>query len=289
MKKKIYSIKHDSNARNDEKLLLVRRRYGMEGYGIYWAIVEMLREAKGYVLPADYTQIAWELHVAEDLIAHIIEDFDLFVVSEDGFYSQRLTDEMTKRDEISESKRKAGILGMKSRWSKSENKPLQDTQTEPILFPPSDTEKEPSKSPKKPQKQYSPEETQLHKRCKDCFSVLYKQHKDTEFYWSAKDMAAIVGILKKIQKQMNSDEQNNLEQLGTNFQAFIQMIYARADDWIVANISPSVINGKFNEIYTQLKNRTPNGNRQTKQNTGNARDNTDYLASLVADLQSSSN
>ena len=33
---------HDRNALNDNKISLMRGSYGMEGYGVYWAIIEAL-------------------------------------------------------------------------------------------------------------------------------------------------------------------------------------------------------------------------------------------------------
>ena len=40
---------HDSNARNSDKLIPVRMKYGAEGYGIYFMILERLREEKNYM------------------------------------------------------------------------------------------------------------------------------------------------------------------------------------------------------------------------------------------------
>src|SRR3990167_2477445 len=37
-------LKHDTGARNDVRLKLVRRKFGMEGYGIYFAILELIGE-----------------------------------------------------------------------------------------------------------------------------------------------------------------------------------------------------------------------------------------------------
>ena len=49
--KEAYYFSHDANARNDIKIKAMMSRYGYEGYGMYWAIVEMLRETKDYELP----------------------------------------------------------------------------------------------------------------------------------------------------------------------------------------------------------------------------------------------
>ena len=289
MKPKKYFFNHDSDARNDERILSVRKMHGMEGYGVYWAIVEKLRVAKGYMLETDYSTIAWELHIGEELVRSIVEDYGLFVVSDGHFFSQRLTDDMLKRDEKSEKCRRAGKLGMQSRWDNTENQPLQAPQTELPIQQPTQPTKEPPQPTKTRSKKYSPEETQLHSRCREIFNAFYVKNKGADFYWSAKEMAAIVGIIKQIQFQMQEEDRTNLDMVGANFQIFIQMIYAKADDWIKANISPTLIHSKFNEIYTQLKNSTRNGNKQSNPSSGNARDNADYLASLIADLQSGTN
>lgn len=41
---------HDSNARNDPKILAMRAVFGMEGYGRYWCLIEILRDEDGYKL-----------------------------------------------------------------------------------------------------------------------------------------------------------------------------------------------------------------------------------------------
>ena len=47
-KKDAYYFSHDSNARNDIKILRLRRSLGLEGYGIYFCLIEMLREQDDY-------------------------------------------------------------------------------------------------------------------------------------------------------------------------------------------------------------------------------------------------
>ena len=40
---------HDYNARNDQKILELRSEYGWAGYGIYFAIIEVLCESNGEI------------------------------------------------------------------------------------------------------------------------------------------------------------------------------------------------------------------------------------------------
>ena len=42
---------HDSNAKDDPKCVLLIEQLGMEGYGIYWMLVETLRDQPNYRYP----------------------------------------------------------------------------------------------------------------------------------------------------------------------------------------------------------------------------------------------
>lgn len=121
MIKDAYWFSHDSNARNDNKLLALRLKYDWKGYGLFWAIVEKLREATDYVCVKDYNLIAYDLRVDASIIKSIIEDFGLFVFTDCGkyFYSERLMRSMDKKEEKSTKAK----LSVKNRWDKfRENK-----------------------------------------------------------------------------------------------------------------------------------------------------------------------
>lgn len=119
--KETYYFSHDCNARNDVKILKLRRKLGMEGYGIYWALVEMLREEELYILQIKYIdEIAFSLSVDVEKLNSVIYDFELFVIENEGFYSDRLMRSMDKYKEMLNKKSKAGQKGMKNRY---DNKP----------------------------------------------------------------------------------------------------------------------------------------------------------------------
>jgi len=113
---------HDSDARNDEKIIALRMRHGMEGYGIYFAIIERLRESKDYIHVKDYSVISFDLRVKNEIVKSVIEDFRLFDWTEDGtgFYSKSLLERMEMKDAEIEKKRAAGRKGASTRW-KQEN------------------------------------------------------------------------------------------------------------------------------------------------------------------------
>ena len=111
---------HDSNARNSDKILPLRMRHGAEGYGIYFMILERLREEPEYMSVKDYNMIAFDLRVDAGKVKSVVEDFGLFVFTEDGkyFYSESFKRRMQKMDTKSEKLSKAGKRGNEIRWSK---------------------------------------------------------------------------------------------------------------------------------------------------------------------------
>jgi hypothetical protein len=116
--KEAYYFPHDSNARNDERMINVRLKYKMEGYGIYFAIIERLRESDGYMGVRDYNNIAFDLRVDTSVIKSIIEDFGLFVFTDDGkyFYSESLTRRMQPLENQKRQRENAGKKSAEKRW-----------------------------------------------------------------------------------------------------------------------------------------------------------------------------
>jgi hypothetical protein len=129
MKKDAYYFSHDANARNDQKIISLRMKFGMRGYGIYFGIIEILRESCEYMIKADYKTIAFDLREEESIIKQIIEDFDLFTINEDGNLQ---SNSLNKRMEVLEKTRvKRSLAGKKSAQAKRKqtfNKPSTNLQ-----------------------------------------------------------------------------------------------------------------------------------------------------------------
>lgn len=129
---------HDSNARNSDKLIPLRMRLGAEGYGIYFMILERLREEPGYTSVKDYNMIAFDLRVDTGKVKSVIEDFGLFVFTEDGkyFYSESFKRRMQQKDDKSRKLSEAGKKGNERRWknntdNQQENRHPITTQSPP--------------------------------------------------------------------------------------------------------------------------------------------------------------
>jgi hypothetical protein len=102
---------HDANARNDERIIRLRMRHGAAGYGVYFMLLERLREESQYVATCDYEMIAFDLHVDSDMVKSVIEDFGLFEFIEDEgirkFYSESFMRRMELKDARSQKRREA--------------------------------------------------------------------------------------------------------------------------------------------------------------------------------------
>lgn len=108
---------HDSNARDDEKILAMRIDLGWEAYGLYWALIEMLRDASDYMLKANFKVLAFSLHTTPDLLQQIICNYGLFSFTEDGdsFFSHSLTKRMEEKEIVSKKRRASAG----NRWGKT--------------------------------------------------------------------------------------------------------------------------------------------------------------------------
>jgi hypothetical protein len=108
-----FYFSHDYNARNDEKIKRLLMKHGLEGYGLYWAIIEDLYN-NANALRTDYESIAFDMRCSDELVKSVINNFNLFVV-EDGFFGslsvgRRLDERFNKSIKAKESANK--------RWNK---------------------------------------------------------------------------------------------------------------------------------------------------------------------------
>jgi len=116
---------HDYDAREDEKIQNLIFKYGMEGYGIFWSIVELLYKNDGY-MQSDYPRIAFALHSYRDIIESVINDFDLFKMHDDSFTSTSVLHRIKLRKGKSTTARKAA----KIRWGKEKANNANALQTQ---------------------------------------------------------------------------------------------------------------------------------------------------------------
>lgn len=113
MKGTSYYFSHDYNSANDTKILFLRHQLGMEGYGIYWFLIERLADAGGK-LPIELIPVlAMQMQSTDVKVNGVIMNFDLFKVKSGEFWSERLSEHLNLRLKLSES----GKNGAANRWA----------------------------------------------------------------------------------------------------------------------------------------------------------------------------
>jgi hypothetical protein len=113
MKSNSYYFSHDYNAANDTKVLFLRHQLGMEGYGIYWFLIEQLANAGGK-LPLELIPVlAMQMHCTDVKVNGVLMNFGLFTIDSGEFWSERLQNHLELRLKLSES----GKTGANNRWA----------------------------------------------------------------------------------------------------------------------------------------------------------------------------
>ena len=82
---------HDCNATEDPKCVLLISQLGMEGYGIFWALVEKLRAQKDLRLPLSLLPaLAGKWGTSAAKVETVVTAFGLFGIDDDQFFFSRL-------------------------------------------------------------------------------------------------------------------------------------------------------------------------------------------------------
>lgn len=114
-KKDAYYFPHFSNARHDRKLRRVVKDLGVEGYGIFFMVLEVLREQTDFRFPIqDIDLLADEFNVSEAKLKAVVFNYDLFSITEDNqFISTKMVFYLQPYLEKTERARVAA----QTRWS----------------------------------------------------------------------------------------------------------------------------------------------------------------------------
>lgn len=136
--KDAYYFPHDSNARGDPKTKFLISVYGMKGYGMYWVLIEVLRDQDGFKLPVNnitLSSLADDFRISFDEAKKFIDDciyeFTLLKTDSKFMWSDSLIARMQKMIKSREKRSAAGKKGMESRWG---NKPGGDNNVITTLY-----------------------------------------------------------------------------------------------------------------------------------------------------------
>lgn len=90
---------HDCNAKDDPKIMLLMSQLGLEAYGIYWILIEYLREQPGYRAPLILLDaLSRRYGSSKEKFEAVVFKFDLFIADGEYFMSQSLVRRMGPLD-----------------------------------------------------------------------------------------------------------------------------------------------------------------------------------------------
>lgn len=102
---------HDFSASTDLKIVRLESKKGLEGYAIYFKIIEQLHISNGQ-LEYDIESLAYVFRYDDlELIESVLNDFDLFQINENVITSSRVNTQLNKIVEASNIGKENAIKG----------------------------------------------------------------------------------------------------------------------------------------------------------------------------------
>lgn len=126
MDKEAFYFPHFCNARHDRKIRRLRRELGVEGYGIYFMLLETLREQQDLMYPMDDLDLlSDEFGVSEAKIRTTICNYELFEVDMDQkFFSPKMLVYLEPYFRMKEQRKMAGKASAEKRISTTVERPF---------------------------------------------------------------------------------------------------------------------------------------------------------------------
>ena len=113
--KNVEYFPHDCNASDDPKIMLMMTQLGLESYGIYWILIEYLRQQTGYRAPINLLDpLSRRYGSSKEKFETVITKFSLFDYNEEYFWS----DSLIRRMDPLELKRERMREIANKRWEK---------------------------------------------------------------------------------------------------------------------------------------------------------------------------
>lgn len=112
-------IPHPSNCRVSSNVLRMLMREGVAGYGIYWMLLEMLRDAPEFKMFYFPESFAYAIHCQDvDQVTRVCKDYGLFKFDDkDNMSSEWLEDAMNEYSDKKAKLQEAGRRGAAKRWA----------------------------------------------------------------------------------------------------------------------------------------------------------------------------
>ena len=112
-------IPHPSNCRVSSAVLSLRIEEGAAGYGVYWMILELLRDAPSFRFSRNSKAIAFAINEHDSaLVERVVNNYGLFDFGDDGLlWSPWLLEAMEAYNDKKVKLQEAGRRGAAKRWA----------------------------------------------------------------------------------------------------------------------------------------------------------------------------
>lgn len=113
MSKDPYYFPHDANASQDPKIMSMISRHGVAGYGMFWIVIERLRNESGYKIADkqyNWDALAMQMQCEPEAVKTFIEnciELELFIKDDGFFYSPALLKRMIHLDNVRGQRKRA--------------------------------------------------------------------------------------------------------------------------------------------------------------------------------------
>jgi len=130
--KDAYYFSHDSNAKDDFKCMHLIEELGLEGYGIFWVLIETLREQEQFTYPIRFlSSLARKYNTTQAKMEVVVRNYNLFIIDNDTFFfSESLNKRMSLMHKQREQRRLAGIKSGEARKNKKIERSLNGRSTD---------------------------------------------------------------------------------------------------------------------------------------------------------------
>lgn len=135
VKKDAYYFSHDSNARHDPKTIKLRARHGLEGYGFYFCLLEIMRESADYTIDIeDLETVSYQLNIqhekAEEMVKTCIKT-GLLKQEQSKLLSESFINRMREINEMRKRQSENGKKGGKPKATDNPNETQTEAETNP--------------------------------------------------------------------------------------------------------------------------------------------------------------
>ena len=128
---------HDNNARNDQKILMLRLNFGIEGYGVFFMILEtMYSDSTGYINRGAIGGLSIPFGIEFNKLQLIVDycvEVGLIKICEHKNY---FNDRVLEQKKLQQSFVEYGRIGGKTKWKNNKNQPVTTPPTTPPIYPP---------------------------------------------------------------------------------------------------------------------------------------------------------